>query len=321
MLGDRFHDPRDADRDAGPVASTPRNVEAVFRRIRRPVTSDVPNFKPSIDFLHGLGRYEETRRQLRAEREKECSDFLALDKSQGSRVRRLSVSMHDLTSKSPASTPHLTSGREADARSRLSEKRLQHEKYSEELRQQIEEKRLLNQEEEKRLQEQDDRMHIKLQKDRSNLKLEYETEMAKMRIKSRSQPDIRQPVTATSHPPTSRKQVRSPSYVFVNKKTPVTRTRATASARFEDKMPQSTTISTQTGDSLMEDMTGPTSGRYVGMIQTPRPEPHPRVSKSLMKGNEMRFTPVKQKLKESQDKMLLRLASLTHNQNNSSIKK
>lgn len=280
-------------------------MEAVFKRIHRPVTPE-----PSFDFLHGLGRYEEKRRELRAERRKDYRSYLEQGRGSGSQYSSPQRQLPDQTyPKSFACTPHQQQGGGAEPESAaagdqahrpISDKRLQHEKYSEELRKQIEEKKLLGEQEKRRLKDEDDRLEIRLQKERGELHREYQTEMANIRLKSRSHPDLRQ-VAPVATPAAGR--VRSPSYVHVKKK-PGRMTEAAARLRFEDKMPPSATIATQTGDSLMED---------VGtVVKTPKPEPHPRVSK-LLRNSQLRITPVKQKLKENQEEMLLRLASAKYN--------
>ena len=319
--GDRDHDPDhgrdDAAGDAGCTrAATPENAGAVFKRIHRPVTSE-----PPFDFLHGLGRYEEKRRELRAERRNDYQEYLEQGRGSGSReTRRQLADPPDQTyPKSFACTPQPDQAAGAGDQVRRplsdnkSDKRLQHEKYSEELRKQIEEKRRLGEQEKSRLKDEDDRLHIRLEKERGALRREYQNEMASIRLKSRSQPDLRQVAAPAPPPPPSspRREVRSPSYVFVSKKTTAARPRMTEAARlrFDDKMPQNVaTISTQTGDSLMEDLYGDN-----GFVKTPKPEPHPRVSKLLKNSHQLRITPIKQKLKENQEKMLMRLASAKYN--------
>lgn len=267
--------------------------------------------EPSFEFLHGLGRYEEKRRQLQAERRKDYQTHLEQTANSGSaqhlsrHSQQRQLLHHQTYPKSFACTARQQKPQERNEASgdqvtrSMSEKRLKHEKYRQELQKQIEEKELLNEQQNRRLQDEDQRMEIRVQKDRGNLRREYETEMANIRLKSRSQPDLRQAV-----PEPAPRKVRSPSYVFVNKRPAAARPRIAVPTRlrFGDKMPQSASTATQTGDSLMEEVA----------IQTPKPEPHPRVSK-LSKSSQMRIVQIKQKLKENQEKMLLNLASAKHN--------
>ena len=261
-----------------------------------------------MHFLQGLGGYEDHRRQLEHQRRSDYQQHLDQEKSKreqlsASRERRHS-SADQVRRSDPSPAGCSTREAEEERVRRVCEKRLQHEKYREELRQQIEEKKRLEEQERRRTLEEEGRLELRIARQRAGLRREYEAEVAKLRLKSRSQPDLRQVSTSGPRGTPPRLQTRSPSYVCVRNKGVTSRSQEESMRlRFEDKKPSGVAISTQTGDSLMEDVA----------VKTPKPEPHPRVSK-LLKNSQMRILPVKQKLKENQEKMLLRLASVKQKQ-------